>query len=925
MNREILLIEDDANYRRSIKYLLEGGPYQFVEASSPEDGIAKLIANPKLCVILLDLSFGGDPGTAVLDHLRGRSSDYRVIVLTAHDELLGAERAGEYAVFNYLPKADQSSNQAIRFSIDQAFKDIERQQLARKIRFLLDVQERINTNREMAETLDLICRSVRSTVGAYTCHIRVYDFSRGDYHLAGFAGAEQSLRHIFDRPKARGDDFSGRVVESRQAEVLKDLQNMEEFRRFAALALEGRDVSPEEECYFRTVGSAYIVPICTGLFEPGVDAVLNVSSETVAFFDAEKCAVVDEFVNQAALVITKDWLQRKRDEIHGDYSRISRMLSEMTDRLKGTQVLSGIYDVVTRRISEIVNPEVVSIFLYNEGTGLVEKVAELRGSEPAVDLNEVYEPGQSLIGAVFRSESTIQLPEPGDPRRVKPLEDLRYDHRGKGKYLSIIPSGDLKHYLAVPIKIGGKIRGVLRAMNKKSQYYEDTLAEHDHRCLLERGFSADCRNVMEITASHLAVAIRNAELLREKDRQVEQVRTLSEVGRLISSERDIEEVLDLTIRKMAEVMQAQICMLFLKEGDHRVVLRQCLGMPVIEASYTIGKGATSRVFATGKAELIVKADRDDGKYDSKVRKFLPKRYGRLGRIESLMVVPIIAKGTPLGVMKVINRAGNHLEYGPSDVEFFKTFGRYVGVAIENAQIYKLTNDRLAIAQRNAALSVLVSAVAHEINNTSGLIPANVGGIRDELGRPSEDIESMLTLIEDVANQATEFANEIAGFSVKQRGQNQALDVNEIIGSAITQLDLPKDKCRLELLRSERPLVCKMYKTPFQQIVRNIVINALEALEGRENGVLRVSISEGVAAAVGFAVVEFEDNGPGIKAKHLGRIFEPDFTTKPKGNGIGLWLVRTQLEQVGGTIDVESKPGKGAKFIVRIPVAPDRGE
>jgi GAF domain-containing protein/ActR/RegA family two-component response regulator len=927
MKREVLLIEDDANYRKSITFMFRGESYQFVEAGSPEEGISLLRANSRIRVILLDLSFRNSSGTAVLDAIKERSDDYRVIVLTGHDELLRAERAGEYAVFNYLPKAQRSSKEAIRFSIDQAFEDLQRQHLDRKLRILLKVQQQVNASRETKETLDLICQAVRDTVAAYTCHIRVYDLTRGDYHLEGFAAPEEKMRHVFERPKAKGDLFSGRVVESGRPEVFDDLQSTEEFRRFAAAALESGEVSPEEDPYWRTVRSAYIAPISTGLFENAVDAVLNVSSELVGFFDEGKRSLVDEFVILAALTITKDWLHRKRDEIHQDYSHISKMLSDISDALRGGDVLRGIYRVVTRRISEIVNPEVVSILLYNESTGLLENVAELRGSEPVEAPKEVYRPGQSLTGSVYASDKTIQLPAPGATNRVKPLEDSRYDHANREGYLSNIPTGKLEHYLGVPIRIGGSVRGVLRAMNKKSEYYGEVLGKYDRLCLLERGFSADCRNVMEITASHLAVAIRNAELLNEKDRRVEQIRSLSEVGRLIHSDSslEIDELLSLTIKQMAEVTHAEICMLFLKDREDLVVLRQSFGMPMIpSASYKTGEGVTGGVAHTGESRLIRTTNGTKGKYDAEIRAFLTQMHGEERGIESLMVVPIIAKGTTLGVMKVINKIGNHLKYDESDVELFQTFADYVAVAIVNAQIHE--------AERHAALSLslLVTAVAHEINNTSGLIPANVAGIKAQLGTSNKDINRMLALIEDAASQATEFANELAGFSANRTGEKRPLDVNEVIGSAIEALqsDLSKyknsDTIRLEVSLCERPLVCEIYRTPFIQIVRNIVINAFQALENKSAGVVRVSTSEGTGELTGMAVIQIEDDGPGIKPENRRRIFDPDFTTKPKGNGMGLWLVRTQLELIGGRVEVESESGVGAKFIVAIRIVPDGG-
>lgn len=914
MSREVLLVEDDESYRLSVKLLFRDEHYRFVEASSPEEGIAKLAANPQIRVILLDLSFEDSPGTVVLDHIKEHSADYRVIVLTGHDELLAAERAGKYEVFDYLPKAEMSSTQAIRFSLDQAFKDLERKYLDEKNRFLLDVQKRISHNQPMKETLDLICQAVRSIVGAYTCHLRVYDFNYGDYHLEGFAAVEPKLRKAFELPKAKGDDFSGRVVESGMPEVFDDLQNMQEFRPFASRALQRPDVSPEAETYFREIRSAYIVPISTGLFGNAVDAVLNVSSDSLRFFSPEKCVLVDEFVNQAALAITKDWLQRKREEMRRDYSDISGMLGEITDRLSGADALRGIYDVVTRRISEIVNPEVVSIFRFNEATRLIENVAELRGNIPNESPDEFYEAGQGLPGAVFEREATILLPKPGDEGRMKPLVYPEFDHQGKEEYLNkTIPSGRLDHYLGVPIKMGIRKYGVLRAINKKSRYYQEESARENRLCLLDRGFSVDCKNIIEITARHLAVTIRSAELLTEKDRQVNQVRTLSEVGRLINSALDTEEVLTLTIHKMREVMQAEICMLFLREEEDRLVLKQCSGMPMItDAFYRLGEGATGRVAEKGEPRLVVRADLNDGKYDQEISKFLTEKYGEPTPIESLMIVPIVAKGTILGAMKVINKqGGDHLEYSQSDLHLFETFADYVSVAIQNAQIYK-------------DLSLLVSAVAHEINNTAGVIPASVHGIRARLGAPNEKIEKMLARIENAASQATEFANEIAGFSAKYTRGKRPIDINIVIKQAIETLDLPRYKVpeaiTLNLQLGDSPLVCEIYERPFAQIVRNILLNALQALDGRQGGVVEISSWRGDGELRGTAIIRFEDNGPGIKPEHMSRIFDSDFTTKTRGNGLGLWLVRTQLRLIGGTIEVKSESGLFARFAVKLPLS-----
>jgi len=927
MIRQVLLVEDNAEYRDSFKYAFPGEPFQFIEAPSPEDAVRILDTHPELRIILLDLDFGKSacksaPATPVLDYtvleyVKQRGNRHKVVVLTAHEELLAAGLAEQYEVFNYLPKSGKS--QTIRFSLDQAFKDLDREQLIQKNRYLLDVQKKISSNQPLQEILDFICSAVRTTVGAYNCHIRVYDFDRGDFRLEGFAGADGSLRNLFASPRAKGHFFSGEVVESGIANTFGNLQKLEKFLDYAAEVMQQELTKPQLQ-YLQTVESAHIAPIMTGLFQPGVDAVLNVSSAEMDFFDTSKQDTIDEFVTQAELAIAKSWLQMKRDEVQHDYTEISRMLAEISS-LRGPGAKTSICDVAIRRLAKIINPEVVSIFLFDKTSGTLDNVAELRGGEPVAKPQEVYQPGQSLTGKVFAGNETIQIPQWGDPKKPKPTADERFDKENLDIYLKQIPSRRIEHYLGVPIQVAGNRRGVLRAVNKRSQLYTEELAATDTGSLMDRGFSDDCKNAMQIAANHLAVAIDNAEVFQQKERQIEQIRTMGEVGRLIASASDINEVLKVTIQKVAEVMNAEICLLFLKsdDGEH-VVLKEWYGLPdsvLPNAYYKMGEGETGKVAKTGEARLLPHTK--NGKYDEEILQYLRDKHGPSTDIESVMIVAIRAADAILGVMKVINKE-DHIEYAGEDLEWFQSLAAYVGFAIENT--------RAVIQKRNEALSVLVSAVAHEINNTTGLIHANVMGARTQFSL-NEKLLQRLALIERLATQATDFANEIAGFGVGRRGERKTIDINVVVDTAVNDLQ-NDDKYKnsqnfsVEVRRSTEPLLCKLYVNPFVQIVRNIFINANQAMENALAGVLRISAAKGEGMAVGTAVLRFDDNGPGIRSDHMERIFKPDFTTKPTGNGLGLWLVKTQLEQIGGTINAYSEFGKGASFVITVPLAAPEG-
>jgi len=910
MTKKVLLVEDIEAFRESLKLFLAPDSYTFFEAPSPEEGIKLLEDNSELRVILLDLSFEyGGSGTKLLDAIKGRAANYRVIILTAHEELLAAEQADAYEVFHYLPKAERSTKQALRFSVAQAFKDLEHERVNRKLKSLLEIQARINAGKPLTETLDLVCQSVSETVGAHTCHIRVYDFQSGDYHLKGFAGPP-SIRALFETPKPNGKLFSGLVVNERKAVTIPDLQNDPRFKTFCEDSTAEASRSEEIRKYWSDIGSAHIVPLFTGLFGDEVDAVLNLSSTAIGHFDEDRTNLVKDFETLAKMAITKDWLQRKREEAYEDYGRIGELLDKMSEALGKPDALARIYQSVTEGISDLLKPELVSIFLYNDVENLIENVAELRRGTFNTNSKEAYNRGHSLTGSIFKEGKVIHLPDPQYPN-LKPFEDPRFDFANKEAYFDEIPSRTLDHYLGVPIRIGGKVRGVLRVMNKKSSDYDKTETGKSRFCLLPRGFSIDCRNVLEITASHLAVAIRNAEL-------VEKLRSLGFVGRLISSALEINEVLKLTMAQMAEVMQARICMLFLRESD-RVVLNQSFGMPEIAgAYYDLGVGVTGRVAQSGKAELQETTGRNDGKYDREINEYLARADGADARIKSLMAVPIKSKGVSVGVMKVINKKGGS-EYTDSDLELFATFADYVGVAIENAR---------AIEERKSALSSLVRAVAHEINNTVGLIPTNVSNIRKHWNGADQIVDRALSRIDDVAAQAAEFANRIAGFSATRKEDQKALELNSVIMEWIEMFKedqkykdaVSKGVCLVPSFAKE-PLSCEIYKMPFVQVIRNIVINAFQSLEHTSTGFVWLRTARGQGELDGNAIVEVEDNGTGIKPEHQARIFEADFSTKvmAKGNGVGLWLVRDHLKQIGGRIDFKTVVGRGTTFRVAIPL------
>ena len=934
-SKEVLIVEDDPKFRNSMRLQLMEDGYSFVEADSVDRGLEICRQRPSLKVVLLDLEFpeGDQDGREFLKGLGSDLPKYRIIVLTAHEEYMGAELAQKSHIFRYLHKPARLM-ESLRFTVSQAFNDIEREQLKDKNLILNKIQQQINkdileTREALDSALTLICESVRDLVGAYTVHIRVYDLQKGDFHLTAFAGPDPALKEIFTLPKRKGEALCGTIATRKFPINYEQLEFVTEFKDWKANSLRriqsenGHLLTLAQE-YFERVQSAYLAPITTRLFADEIDAVFNVSADTISFFSEEKQKVIMEFVGLATTAITNAWQKLRKEESHRDYHGISKVLDDVSKALGDDDTRSKIYQIVTDGISKIIKPEAISVYLYNKATEDLDNAVEFRGSSTQDPSPDGHPTDKGLTALVFSRGRPLRIPNLQTGDRRKPVEHPNADRGLYDHYVKLLPSGRVDHYLAVPMIIGEDVIGAVQVLNKKSAYYKDD-GEDREKWLLERGFSDECENVLVIAASHLAVAIKNAELLEERGKQISQLSILKDVGRFNSSD-SLDNLLKNIIGQAAEQAQAEICLLFLLDhSKSNFVLEQRYGISekeLPEGTYKIGEGITGRVAARRTSELH-RANVPPGKYDREILEHLQKTYGQHKKIESLMIVPIMTETEVLGVIKIINKRGPIQHYGEEDLAFFEQFASYVGLALENMQRYQAAVKRLTTAESNSTLSSLVASVGHEVGHTFGLIPDHVLELTGLLPELTQEQGDLLDDIERLSNEMIYYANEISGYHM---GEKECLDINTLLREAIHQIPvfrLPDnmEKIRVDDQISDEPFECLVDPNPLTRTIRNIMINAYQALDEREKGTITLRTYKNAQASM--AMIEISDNGSGIKEEFKSRIYEPHFTTKiGKGTGIGLWLAQRHMDLISGTIDFISTEGEGTTFTLGIPLSCD---
>ncbi len=223
-------------------------------------------------------------------------------------------------------------------------------------------------------------------------------------------------------------------------------------------------------------------------------------------------------------------------------------------------------------------------------------------------------------------------------------------------------------------------------------------------------------------------------------------------------------------------------------------------------------------------------------------------------------------------------------------------------------------------ERLSALGQMAAGVAHEINTPL----ANIVLVAESLRRKTTDpwIRSRAETLLGQAEAASRIVRGLLDFSRPQQVNLSSLDLNEVVREALVFLEGKQSpEVDLEGIFSPQPLPVRGDRHQLIQVVVNLVSNAYDALEGR--GKIRV-LSR---ARDGYAELEISDTGPGIPPEIQRHLFEPFFTTKGegKGTGLGLAICHGIVRAHDGTIEVESEPGRGTKFTVRLPREPAGGD
>lgn len=229
-------------------------------------------------------------------------------------------------------------------------------------------------------------------------------------------------------------------------------------------------------------------------------------------------------------------------------------------------------------------------------------------------------------------------------------------------------------------------------------------------------------------------------------------------------------------------------------------------------------------------------------------------------------------------------------------------------------------DQVRGLQRLAGLGTMSAMLAHEINNI--LTPIVSYG---QYALQRNDPELLRTAVEKTlanSKRLTGLCTRVLGLAAESQAGLTATPIAPLVADAVECLgrDLAKDNITLHV-HVPADLTARVHAGGLQQVLFNLVLNARQAMLDRR-GELTITGERADGDRVRITV---RDNGPGIPAEHVTRVFEPFFSTKQhqdradkRGVGLGLAICRQIMSENGGTIDVHSVPGQGATFTLTLP-------
>jgi signal transduction histidine kinase/DNA-binding response OmpR family regulator len=417
------------------------------------------------------------------------------------------------------------------------------------------------------------------------------------------------------------------------------------------------------------------------------------------------------------------------------------------------------------------------------------------------------------------------------------------------------------------------------------------------------------------------LALAQAEVL-QRNRELTDLHTLAST---LSTSLRLADMLPLALEVILASVEAECGGIYLSPPDGEDLIRavhrglSAAALELLPERVRVGEGLIGAAAQDGKSISLDDPDR-------------PPLAG-LG-VSWLVVVPLTAKGRQMGILFVGSAQADGSS--PERQRLLELMGNQVGAAVENARLYEetrrayedlqQTQGQLIQVEKLRALGEMAGGVAHDFNNLLAIILGRAQYLSLRHGEMTpEEVRRSLGIIERASLDGAETVRRLMNFTraTPRSREAEAVDPNEIL-DYVADASRPRWKDEVEAKGRQIQVVVERGDVPLvegngselREVMLNLIFNAIEAMPQGGRLTLR-SWTEG-----GSVCLAVQDTGIGMPEEVAQKIFDPFFTTKgPQRSGLGLSVSYGIIRRHHGEIVVESRPGEGTTFTIRLPIRP----
>lgn len=585
-------------------------------------------------------------------------------------------------------------------------------------------------------------------------------------------------------------------------------------------------------------------------------------------------------------------LRAQAHELATKTERLEALVSlsrSVTATLEPQQVLDSVVAATVR----LLGVNLARVWLWDEGTQALRHGATAGDPDLTPYPRHVFRSGEGFVGLAFEKRETLVTASAAtDPRYL-----LKEWVRETG----------IHAIAAIPLLVGDRALGVLTGVRRAPE-----------------PFQAEEVSLLSSFAAHAAIAITNARLFRETQIRAEKLRALAALSRMVTASLDPTQVFDFVIQASTDLLDVPVASLWTAEGEelHLQAERRLQSDRRIHRRFRVGEGVVGWIAAHKEAVVI-----SEFASDPRVKN---KEWARAEGLHAFAGVPLLVERRCVGVLAVLRTTSQ--PFAAEEVELLTAFAAQAALTLENAKLYEQVKryakeleqkveertqelreaqEELVRKEKLAILGQLAGGVGHELRNPLGVLKNSIYYLKLRLQDTDEKVQRHLSIMEREIGLANKITTDLLDFSRIKAPATVATDLNDLIQEILAQY-LVDGHIVVRTALNQLPSVM-IDKDQIRQVFLNLIMNAVQAMpEGGELTIVTDVDPDCVVAS-------FADTGCGIPEENLGKIFQPLFTTKAKGLGLGLAVSRNLLEANKGRITVNSQVGQGTTFTVRFPM------